>query len=324
MSCQELDNGELPGGDWPCDPRRHLPQARWTLVTLDDKYTAPKIVRRLVESGQYDLFFNMCDAPAAEEYDPGIGVVRMLERLGAPFTGATSACFEPTRTQMKRACKKEGIATPAHVIARNKAGVRRALDKLRFPMIVKHHNSYASVGISRASKVQSPAGLRRQARKIMSRYGAALIEEFIEGTECTVLVAENPDHPEQPITYQPIQYRFPNGDTFKHEALKWEDWDGLDCIPVEDSDLAERMCDESARFFSHLGAAGFARCDIRVNGDGTPYMLEINPNCGIYYPDDALASADLCILQDPAGHTGFTRRLIRAALTRHGAGHRLI
>jgi D-alanine-D-alanine ligase len=46
-------------------------------------------------------------------------------------------------------------------------------------------------------------------------------------------------------------------------------------------------------------------------------MLEINPNCGVYYlPQDA-GSADLCLAHDPEGHGGFTRQLIRAALHRH-------
>ena len=37
-------------------------------------------------------------------------------------------------------------------------------------------------------------------------YGAALIEEFVAGIECTVLVAENPDEPARPKTYTPLQY----------------------------------------------------------------------------------------------------------------------
>ncbi|MBT8137981.1 MAG: hypothetical protein KJO54_13275 [Gammaproteobacteria bacterium] len=316
LTCQELDAKHYPEDDWPCDPRPHLPEADWSLVTLEEKRTAARTVRSLVESDEYDVFFNMCDA-SAEEDEPGIGVVRALERLGVPFTGAASNCFEPTRRQMKRACHELGLTTPRHVFARKKADLKRAAEKLRFPMIVKHHNSYASVGLSRASKVQTPAGLRRQAKKIMSRYGAALIEEYIDGIECTVLVAENPGKPDEPITYPAMQYGFPEGDSFKHEALKWEDFDGLTCFPVKDRNLGQRMRDESAQFFRHFDAAGFARCDIRVDRNGTPYMLEINPNCGIYYPDDALASADLCIMQHSAGHAGFTRRLVRAALVRH-------
>ncbi len=45
-------------------------------------------------------------------------------------------------------------------------------------------------------------------------------------------------------------------------------------------------------------------------------MLEINPNCGVYYPPTDAGSADLCLLNDAEGHAGFTRRLINAALSR--------
>jgi D-alanine-D-alanine ligase len=46
-------------------------------------------------------------------------------------------------------------------------------------------------------------------------------------------------------------------------------------------------------------------------------MLEINPNCGLYYPPNAPASADLILQHDPAGHAGFTRLVVDAALARH-------
>ena len=46
-------------------------------------------------------------------------------------------------------------------------------------------------------------------------------------------------------------------------------------------------------------------------------MLEINPNCGVYYPPTDPGSADLCLAADPDGHEGFTRQLIAAALQRH-------
>jgi len=151
----------------------------------------------------------------------------------------------------------------------------------------------------------------------MRRHGAALIEEFIAGTECTVLVAENPDDPAQPKTYSPLQYRFPAGETFKHSAMKWVDYRKMSVSPVDDPWLDARLRDVSARFFAALQGASFGRCDIRVDGSGTPFMLEINPNCGVYYLPESYGSADLCIAHDPEGHAGFTRRLIRAALLRN-------
>jgi len=314
LTTQDLDADPFPDDDWPCDPRPFLPEADWSVVALE-KPTAVKTVTELASNG-YDVFFNLCDG-AADEDSPGIEVVKTLERLGVPFTGATSEFYEPTRVAMKRACRSQGIPTPAHVVARNEAAVERAADKLRFPLFVKHHNSYASVGLSRASRVQTPAGLRRQARKIISRYGAALIEEYIDGIECTVLVAENPADPEQPRTYPPIQYNFPEGESFKHSDMKWVDYDGMSCVPVEDPDLATRLREISARFFVAIRGASFGRCDIRIDARGTPFMLEINANCGVYYPPADAGGADLCLAQEPDGHRGFTRQIIEAALGRH-------
>ena len=157
----------------------------------------------------------------------------------------------------------------------------------------------------------------------MSRHGAALIEEYVEGIECTVLVAENPEDPLSPITYTPIQYSFPKGEHFKHSDLKWVEYEGLSSFPVKDMVLADRLREECARFFVQLKAASFGRCDLRVDRSGTPYMLEINANCGIYYPPADYGSADLCLSMDPAGHEGFTRQLVAAAFARHARQHRV-
>jgi D-alanine-D-alanine ligase len=309
-----MDADPFPADDWPCDPRPFLPESSWDVVVLE-KASSARRVSELVRNG-YDLFFNLCDG-AADQDVPGIEVVEALEAAGVPFTGATSTFYEPTREQMKEACRREGIATPAHVFARSESDVARAAETLTFPLFVKHYSSYASVDLSRVSRVRTPSGLRRQARKIMSRHGAALIEEFIEGTECTVLVAENPDDPLHPKTYRPLQYRFPDGESFKHAKMKWVDYDRLSSAPVDDPELEARLRDEAARFFVALDGASFGRCDIRVDRANRPFMLEINPNCGVYYPPTDPGSADLCLAHDPEGHEGFTRRLVAAAFRRH-------
>jgi D-alanine-D-alanine ligase len=314
LTTQDLDADPFPDDDWPCDPRPFLPEADWHLAVLE-KATSVRQVSALVRDG-FDLFFNLCDG-AADEDRPGIEVVRALERHGVPFTGSSSAFYEPSRVTMKRVCRKLGILSPAYVMARTDAHVERAAGKLRFPLIVKHPSSYASVDLSRASRVVTPAGLRRQARKIISRRGRALIEEFIEGRECTVLVAENPDDPFRPTTYTPIEYRFPEGESFKHTDMKWVDYGGMAAGPVEDPALAARLRDISARLFVGLKGASFGRCDLRIDAAGRPYVLEINSNCGVYYPPEEPGGADLCLAHDPAGHEGFTRQIVAAALRRY-------
>jgi D-alanine-D-alanine ligase len=314
LTTQDLDADPFPKDDWPCDPRPFIPEATWHVAVLEGKDCTAEVTR-LVEE-RFDVYFNLCDG-AADQDIPGIEVVQTLERFQVPFTGATSNFYEPTRQQMKDACHAQGINTPKHIFARTLEDVERAAWTLKFPLFVKHYSSYASVDLSRSSRVQTPAGLKRQARKIMSKHGAALIEEYIPGIECTVLVAENPYDALRPRTYLPMQYRFPDGEDFKHAKMKWVDYDDLNSFPVIDPFLASRLREISARFFVELGGASFGRCDIRVAPDGEPYMLEINPNCGVFYPPTDPGSADLCLMRDPEGHEGFTRLLVAAALQRH-------
>jgi D-alanine-D-alanine ligase len=159
--------------------------------------------------------------------------------------------------------------------------------------------------------------LFEQAEIMMGDYAGALIEEFIEGLECTVLVADNPEDWSNPLSYQPMKYRFPEGETFKHYFVKWEDYADMHATPVTDPELDRRLRQAAIDFYRGMNGVGYGRCDVRVDKDGRPFMLEINANCGLYYPADDAGSADLCLLNDPAGHEGFTRQVVAAALARH-------
>ena len=315
LTNQDLNDPTIRDHDWPCDPRPFMPNDEWHLAVLGDKYEASGQVESLIAQG-FDLFFNLCDGAENQLDTPGIEVVQTLEKHGVPFTGATSDCYEPTREEMKNACTNNGISTPNFVFAKTRYDIVMAKQNLQFPMFVKHYNSYASIDLTPKSKVTCYKELVHQAEKMIRRHGACLIEEYIDGIECTVLVAENPENPSNPIVYPPVQYEFPEGESFKHSDLKWVDFDGMKTFPVKDSVLAQRLKDECARFFVAMNQASFGRCDVRVDRNGTPYILEINSNCGVYFAPDAYGSADFCIALDPSGHVGFTQRLVEAAFTR--------
>lgn len=115
------------------------------------------------------------------------------------------------------------------------------LEDLDFPMIVKHFNSYSSIGMTKESKVRNEVELRSQVARMLTDYGGALVEEFIAGREFTVLVGENPEDAGMPIAYLPVECQFPSGEEFKHFDLKWHEYDGIEWVPVTDDDLAERL-----------------------------------------------------------------------------------
>lgn len=292
------------------DPSRWLPghEIHHEIV---EKATAVRQVRDRVAEG-FDAFLNLCDG-AWDEDRPGVEVVQALERLGAAFTGAGSAFYDPTREKMKRVCRYWDVPTPEGVFIGPGDPIP---DSLRFPLIVKHANSYNSVGLTAASRVTDAASLAREIARMRAVHPDLLVEEFVDGREVTVLVSENAADPLRPHTYVPVECVFPPGETFKHFDLKWKDYQGLSWRPLADEALSARIRDLAARMFTGLGGTGYGRCDVRVDAEGTPYFLEINPNCSVFYAPETPGSADVILSLDPAGHAGFLERLLAAALAR--------
>jgi D-alanine-D-alanine ligase-like ATP-grasp enzyme len=272
-------------------------------------------------SRDFDVFLNLCDG-AWDEPRPGIEVVRALERLELAFTGAGTAFYEPSRDSMKLVCHYLEIRFPRGVVVRRRDDASLVASKLRFPLIVKHPNSYNSIGLTPASKVHTAMELEKQIDLMTDRFGAALVEEFVDGREFTVLVAGQTDSGCKPKAYAPVECVLPPGETFKHYDLKWHDYRLLQWRPVTDDALAGELMRISTELFEGLGGSGYARCDIRVANTGIPYMLEINPNCSVFYPPDAPGGADAVLLGVAGGHEDFIDAILADAVARRRANRR--
>jgi D-alanine-D-alanine ligase len=297
----------------PWTPAPYLQDYTWELYYLNLLNSAGS-VQELVKR-DFDIFLNMCDSNWTEPY-PGPEVIRALEEAGVAFTGADTAFYDPSRDVMKRACRIYGLKSPEGVVVTCEEEIECVAASLPLPLFVKIANSFGSTGIEPASLVDTPEALCAQARKVIAEFGSALIEQYIEGREFTVLVVENPDDRFTPKVYHPIEFVFPPGERFKHFNLKWNDWDQISAEPCTDPVLAERLMDAGRKLFIGLNGVSYGRCDLRVDPAGEVYVLEINANCGILYAPEEPGSADLVLMNDSEGQKGFIERIFRAALAR--------
>jgi D-alanine-D-alanine ligase len=307
--------------DPPYDPGPHLEGRKWRHHVIQKKKVEDQI-RALMDDG-VDVFVNLCDGTPDEPVS-AMQLIKALEKLGAAFTGADSHCFDPTRQEMKRVAARVGVPTPAWTFVKSMADVERAGRTLRFPMLVKPPHGFASVGLRKESRVTNVEELKQQAAITMKSEGRALIEEFIEGREFTCLIAEDPDDAAHPLTFKPVEFIFPQGESFKHYNMKWVDYDSMRVVPVDNASIERRLRDYTARIFQEFGIRGYARCDFRMGKDGELYMLEINPNCGIFYPPTDPGSADFSLLNDSMGHQGFMDLIIRGGLKRQAEALRIV
>ncbi len=125
---------------------------------------------------------------------------------------------------------------------------------------------------------------------MLQHYKGALIEEFIEGKEYTVLVCSI--NKKEVIAFPPAEIIFPEGESFKHFNLKWKKHNSLKYISVSNTELSEKLKNYSIAIYKQLQGNGYARFDFRVDRKGTIYFIELNPNCSVFYPGHNASSAD--------------------------------
>ncbi|MBV6395519.1 MAG: D-alanine--D-alanine ligase [Anaerolineales bacterium] len=282
----------------------------WELINVERP--AYDFLLDLSRRKQYDVYFNFCDG-ALDEDRPGLDVIEALEMLNLPYTGADGRFYSITREQMQSVADVLGIGFARGFHAKSLRDLSEARS-LRYPLMVKHPNSYGSEGMTRESRVETPQQLRTQAERMLDLYGGARVEEFIEGSEYTCLVVDNPEDLANPFAYPPGTVVFPEGETFLHTEVKWIKLARIQ--RTRSKILAARIQEMSRRLFIGLGGTGYARTDIRMDSKRDLFTLEINPNCAILYDLKDHGPADIPITFDPDGHRGFFDRIFRSAILR--------
>jgi D-alanine-D-alanine ligase len=294
------------------NPGIFLEKHQWEMVTM--RSPVMDTLRDLESRRQFEVYFNLCEGWEDGAYT-GIEVIRALEELNLPFTGADSRFFDPSREEMQAIAHENGITFARGHRARGKDDLESLVKELHYPLIVKHPQSFASTAMTRESRVANFEDLQMQVDRISSEFGSARVEEFIEGREFTVLVVDNPDDLTSPFVYPPGELTFPVGENFLHSDVKWNEYVYIN--PLSDPWLAARLQDISRTLFVAMNGRGYGRCDIRMGLDGALNMLEINPNSGILFRPEELGPTDILMDFDPDGHDGFLDRIFRSALLRH-------
>lgn len=303
------------------NPAPYIKDFDWQMITM----TSPvkDRIRALADRKDFDVFLNMCEGYEFEDmqddelgYD-AIEVVRALEELELPFTGAYSNCFDPTREEMQAVADASGIGFARGYQVKNVLEAEELVKNLRYPIMIKHPKSYGSTGMTKDSRADTLEEVKTQVARICSEFGAARMEEFIVGKEFNVLVVDNVDDLSDPVAYPPAELIFPPNEEFWHVDIKWNYDVPFDFKRVIDPELVARLHDIAKRMYLAMGLVGYGRCDIRMNEKGELFILEINPNPAIMLPPSDYGPADYMILYDTDGYKGFFDRIFRAAHFRH-------
>lgn len=260
-------------------------------------------------SGRPDLVvFNLVESLAGQSSLLHLPAV-MLEALRVPFTGARAGSLAITTDKplSKRLMRGAGLPTPDWWTADVPAAAT---------VIVKPACEDASFGIEAGSVMAGAAATAALAERNARLGESWFAEAFVDGREFNLSLLDSHAGP-QPLPPAEIRFdRFPAGRPriLDYEA-KWQPESAAYRGSVrhtlaagEEPALRARLEELGMAAWRLFELRGYARVDFRVDGDGEPWIIEVNANPCLA-PDAGFMAAAAAAGLSPAG---VMRRILAA------------
>jgi D-alanine-D-alanine ligase len=259
---------------------------------------------------QVDFVFNIAEGRGSyrsrEAQIPSI-----LEMFSVPYSGSDPQCLAVCldKPLTKMIVSHAGISTPQWRLIANRNELEAVSWRgFHFPAFIKPAYEGSSKGILGSCRVTERKLIKEPVINLLERYHQpVLVEEFIDGDEITVGIVGN--CPPKIIGIMRVVPR-QKAEYFIYSLEVKRDWERLvdyECPAKLSPAVIQSITDAALKIFKVLGCRDISRVDFRVNAEGIPFFLEINPLPGLN-PH----SGDLPIMSGKMGYK--YQELIAAAL----------
>lgn len=224
---------------------------------------APRRVLDALRDGAFCRVWNALHGGAGEN-----GALQgLLTCAGIPFTGSgvLASAVGLDKLRSKYLFQAVGLATPPYAVLRTERDLAPAVARLGLPLAVKPNAEGSSVGVARVSREDDLAKAFAEARRYDE---VVLAEQWVEGDEYTAGILHGEVLPMIRIEAASGFYDY----TAKYFSDKTRYH--VPCgLPAE---REHALADVAMRAFDAIGASGWGRVDLMVNGAGEALVLEVN------------------------------------------------
>jgi D-alanine-D-alanine ligase len=232
-----------------------------------------------------DLIYNFCEMVELESQEE-VFAAGLFELVKVPYTGAPpmtlGLCLDKAKTKI--ILSHYGIPTAKFDLFNESIDGCKKIN-LRFPVIVKPVREDASAGINEKSVVYDRKELEERVEYIIKMFKQpALVEEFIDGREVNVaILGNNPPVvlPISEIDFSHLPSHLPKIVSYEAKWIPNTDYYEKTipiCPAPLEPELERKIKDIALSCYKIMGCRDYARVDMRIDKEGNPYVLEVNPN----------------------------------------------
>jgi len=238
-----------------------------------------ELARRLVAGERWDLVFNVAEGLWGRSREAQVPC--LLEAYGVPYVFSDPLVCAVTldKAVAKRLVRSHGLATPDFTVVRHRDEVD--LVDLPYPLFAKPLAEGTGRGISAASRVESRDDLRTVCHELLATVREpVLVETYLPGREFTTGLVGTGINARVIGTMEVDIYAVEGNRIYSHDVK--ENWRRMASYgPVADVELLRDIEDLALRSYRALECRDGGRVDIRLDGEGRPAFMEVNPLPGL-------------------------------------------
>jgi D-alanine-D-alanine ligase len=268
------------------------------------------LISRLVAGERWDMVFNI--AEGLEGFGREAQVPALLDAFSIPYTFSDPLVLSLTlhKAMAKRVVRDLGIPTPDFFVVEQASDLEKV--DLPLPLFAKPVAEGTSKGISASSKITVQSKLVSACMHLLLTYNQpVLVESFLPGREFTVgILGTGNDAAVLGVMEVMLRERAEPG---VYSFQNKEQYEKLVEYGLATDATAEKAGEIALEVWRGIGCRDAGRVDIRLDVNGIPNFMEVNPLAGLH-PHHS----DLCIIARMKGmaYRSLIEAILRSAMNR--------
>jgi len=275
-----------------------------------------ELCRRLAAGDRWDLVFNFAEGRRGRSREAQVPALLELFEIPYTFSDPLVCAVTLDKAVAKRLVRSAGLATPAFRLVNREADLA-ALD-LAFPVFAKPVAEGTGKGIDDRSRIETREELAAACRRLRQRFRQpVLVEEYLPGREFTTGILGTEDAARVLGTME-IRARS-NAPTLDYSfEMKERCEEFVEYTALERGPLRAEVEALALAAYRALQCRDAGRVDIRLDRQGRPAFLEVNPLPGL---NPAHSDLPMIAAQNGLSFDGLIGAIVESALERvPGAG----
>lgn len=269
------------------------------------------LARQLACGKRWDLVFSIAEGLYGRSREAQVPA--LLEMYGVLYTFSDPLVCAMTldKAMTKRVIQSAGLHTPRFAVVTSPD--EAASVDLGFPLFAKPLAEGTGKGVDEHSRVDSPEALKKVCTRLLERFHQpVLVEEYLPGREFTTAVLGTGADARVLGTMEfTIREGAPATDYSYEVKELCEQF--VHYFPMPHGDLRDQVEDLALRAYRVLECRDTGRIDIRLDAQGRPAFIEINPLPGLHPTHSDLP---MIATQEGMAYETLLGRIVQSALSR--------